>query len=320
MGTQNETNAEFRNEVHEILGRHESSIEEVHATLQTVLTELQSLRASQNHSQNQPEINPFASTESSQHAEQYFDFKEVVAEQQVQLALFHLEGIALQWHRWFAKLKGPVTWIEFTKALLLRFGQTDYEDPSEALTRLKQTTTVSAYEEEFEKLSHRVDELPEKFLVGNYKKKGISAFRSSIFGTQPKASNSNLVGILGPSPVSKPVVGNNGSPTPFKIITSQEARERREKGLYYYCDERFKPGHRCERPQLFMIEDTEELVEENLESLADQQRQEELPEISFHAITGTTHPQTIRLQGQMKGKEVIMLVDGGSTHNFVDQS
>ncbi|KAL5784706.1 hypothetical protein ACOSQ2_007098 [Xanthoceras sorbifolium] len=136
MGTQNETNAEFRNEVHEILGRHESSIEEVHATLQT--------------------------------AEQYFDFKEVVAEQQVQLALFHLERIALQWHRWFAKLKGPVTWIEFTKALLLRFGPTDYEDPSEALTRLKQTTTVSAYEEEFEKLSHRVNELPENFLVGSF--------------------------------------------------------------------------------------------------------------------------------------------------------
>ncbi|KAL5848937.1 hypothetical protein ACOSQ4_006950 [Xanthoceras sorbifolium] len=298
MGTQNETNAEFRNEVHEILGRHESSIEEVHATLQTVLTELQ----------------------------------------------------------WFAKLKGPVTWIEFTKALLLRFGPTDYEDPSEALTRLKQTTTVSAYEEEFEKLSHRVNELPENFLVGSFiaglkndirldvkikqprsltdaigvarfieernrlQKKRISAFRSSIFGTQPKASNSNPVGILGPSPVSKPVVGNNGSPTPFKIITSREARERQEKGLYYYCDERFKPGHRCERPQLFMIEDTEELVEETLESLANQQRQEELPEISFHAITGTTHPQTIRLQGRMKGKEVIMLVDGGSTHNFVDQS
>ncbi|KAL5736045.1 hypothetical protein ACOSQ2_030833 [Xanthoceras sorbifolium] len=35
---------------------------------------------------------------------------------------------------------------------------------------------------------------------------------------------------------------------------------------------------------------------------------------------GTTHPQTIRLQGRMKGKKVIVLVDGGSTHNFVDQS
>ncbi|KAL5844275.1 hypothetical protein ACOSQ4_010233 [Xanthoceras sorbifolium] len=183
MGTQNQTNAEF---------------DQVHATLQTVLTELQSLRTSQNHSQPLPDINPFAPTESSQHinpllashshpfnthgsndrnhhlklnfpkfsVEQYFEFKEVAAEQQVQLASFHLEGIALQWHRWLAKFKGLVTWMEFTKALLLRFGPTDYEDPYKAFTRLKQTTTVSAYQEKFEKFSHRVDELPEIFLIG----------------------------------------------------------------------------------------------------------------------------------------------------------
>ncbi|KAJ8759923.1 hypothetical protein K2173_010069 [Erythroxylum novogranatense] len=61
-----------------------------------------------------------------------------------------------------------------------------------------------------------------------------------------------------------------------------------------------------------MIEDvTEEAEPEPLE---------ELPEISFHAITGTEHPQTLRLQGHLKGKDVVILVDGGSTHNFMDQS
>ena len=99
-------------------------------------------------------------------AEQYFDFKSVAADQQVQLASFHFEGIALQWHRWLAKFKGPLTWVEFTQAILLRFGPTDYEDPSEALTRLKQVSSVVAYQEEFEKLSHWVDSLPETFLIG----------------------------------------------------------------------------------------------------------------------------------------------------------
>ncbi|XP_052209397.1 glutamate receptor 2.3-like [Diospyros lotus] len=60
------TNAEFQNEVHEILGRHESSMEQIHATLQIILSELQSLRASQNCINNHPETNSFASTESSQ--------------------------------------------------------------------------------------------------------------------------------------------------------------------------------------------------------------------------------------------------------------
>ncbi|KAK9177553.1 hypothetical protein WN944_029576 [Citrus x changshan-huyou] len=99
-------------------------------------------------------------------AEQYFDFQNIASEQQVQLASFHLEGITLQWHRWLTKFKGPQTWTEFTKAILLHFGPTDYEDPSEALTRLKQTSSVTEYQEVFEKLSHQIDGLPETFLIG----------------------------------------------------------------------------------------------------------------------------------------------------------
>ena len=64
------------------------------------------------------------------------------------------------------KFCGPLTWDEFTKAVQLRFGPTDYKDPSEALTRLKQTTSVAAYQEAFERLSYQVDGLPESFLIG----------------------------------------------------------------------------------------------------------------------------------------------------------
>jgi hypothetical protein len=99
-------------------------------------------------------------------AEQYFEFQNIDAPQQVQLASFHLSNVALQWYRWYNKNRGQLRWTEFVKALLHRFGPTDYEDSSEALSRLKQTTTVNAYQEAFEKLSHKVDDLPETFLVG----------------------------------------------------------------------------------------------------------------------------------------------------------
>nr|TKR90410.1 hypothetical protein D5086_0000233660 [Populus alba] len=45
-----------------------------------------------------------------------------------------------------------------------------------------------------------------------------------------------------------------------------------------------------------------------------------LPEISFHANTGTEHPQTLRVPGKLKSKNVTVLIDGGSTHNFIDQA
>ena len=60
---------------------------------------------------------------------------------------------------------------------------------------------------------------------------------------------------------------------------------------------------------------------------SDNEVQELVPEVSFHAeiekyfqISGMAHPQTMRLQGKLKNKEVTVLVDGGSAHNFMDQS
>ncbi|KAK2665917.1 hypothetical protein Ddye_004491 [Dipteronia dyeriana] len=48
---------------------------------------------------------------------------------------------------------------------VLDLSPTDYENPSEVLSRLKQVSSVPTYQEEFEKLSHRVDGLPEIFLI-----------------------------------------------------------------------------------------------------------------------------------------------------------
>lgn len=129
MDTRCKSNAEFHNDVNEILARHESNFDQVNVALQAVLTELQTLRASGSHNTSPSETNPFALDESShpctsrsniindhphQHlklyfpkfngddltgwiyqAEQYFDFKNIASDQQVRLASFHLEGIAL---------------------------------------------------------------------------------------------------------------------------------------------------------------------------------------------------------------------------------
>ncbi|KAJ0885707.1 putative nucleotidyltransferase, Ribonuclease H [Helianthus annuus] len=43
-------------------------------------------------------------------------------------------------------------------------------------------------------------------------------------------------------------------------------------------------------------------------------------EISFHAISGTILPQTLRLPGKIHNKDVVVLIDGGSTHNFIEQT
>ncbi|RVW71350.1 hypothetical protein CK203_059974 [Vitis vinifera] len=280
IDTRGKTNVEFRNDDNEILARHDTSFDQVNAVLQEVLTELQALRAShnQNTSPRDDSSHPHTSRSNiiNDHPHQHLKL-------------------------WLTKFCGPLTWDEFTKAVQLRFGPTDYKDPSEALTRLKQTTSVAAYQEAFERLSYQVDGLPESFLIGCF----IAGLRDEIridrkpnqqtrfqpASLTPKASLNPTTGVLGPPPTQRMNQSSNAQPATFLRITNQEARERREKGLCYYCDEKFVAGHRCERPQLFMIEDVPHMNTEDVEGAHPKQEHHEvIPEISFHAIAGTEHP------------------------------
>jgi len=286
-------------------------------------------------------------------AEQYFEFQNVTDTDRVNLASFHLDDIALQWHWWSAKSRGPMTWREFTTTLLSRFGPTDYDDPSESLHRLKHITTVAAYIEAFERLSHRIDNLPESFLLGcfvgglkedirlemklkkprtmtdamglsrlveeklNLQRWVTSSTRVTSFNSLPKGPHS--AGVLGPAPSQRLVLP---APRPVRRLSGAEAKERQEKGLCYYCDDRYIPGHKCTKPQLFMISEVDDVEESSShEDEANENPPDEVSaEISFHAISGTILPQTLRLPGKIHNKDVVVLIDGVSTHNFIEQS
>nr|GEW24072.1 retrotransposon Gag domain, retroviral aspartyl protease [Tanacetum cinerariifolium] len=45
--------------------------------------------------------------------------------------------------------------------------------------------------------------------------------------------------------------------------------------------------------------------------------QEETAEISLHAILAKPHPTTMKVRGNLHSTEVLILIDGGSTHNFI---
>jgi hypothetical protein len=104
--------------------------------------------------------------------------------------------------------------------------------------------------------------------------------------------------------------------------------ERQIKGLCYNCDEKYFPGHKCKEQILFMAisEDNSEedietpLVSESPETLditppSDPPKIE--PVISLNALTSFSTPQTLKLISYIKIWKVIILVDSGSTHNFI---
>jgi hypothetical protein len=99
------------------------------------------------------------------------------------------------------------------------------------------------------------------------------------------------------------------------------------KGLCY-CDDKHFPRHKCKEQNIFMAisEDvSEEDVEAPLMSMSPEATDITPPSnppeveliISLNALIGFFSPQTLKLIGYIKYRKVIILVDSGSTHNFI---
>eukprot|EP00253_Pinus_taeda_P007411 PITA_07411 len=107
-------------------------------------------------------------------------------------------------------------------------------------------------------------------------------------------------------------------------LTPQQLEEKRAKGLCYSCDSKYTKGHKCAEKKLFYIDCEEEEEKEQERSkeediLQEQSLDEEQmnPTISCNAVARITTPQTIKIEGQIKKKMVIVLIDSRSTHNFI---
>jgi hypothetical protein len=120
-------------------------------------------------------------------------------------------------------------------------------------------------------------------------------------------------------------IGTPKAVVPVQKISQQQIDERRKKGLCYNCDAKWQYGHRCRNPKLFMLEALKVLevnptLEVETEDLMEVSYKEENPEISLHAITSSNHPNTMRLIGWVGNHKIIVSIDSGNTHNFLDSS
>jgi hypothetical protein len=105
-------------------------------------------------------------------------------------------------------------------------------------------------------------------------------------------------------------------PKPIRL-KPQQMDERREKGLCFNCDNKYSKGHKCGENKLFYI-DREEEEDQELEPSQDPNLEETNPTTYCHALVSITTPQTLKIQGYIKKKKVTILIDLGSTHNFIN--
>jgi hypothetical protein len=117
---------------------------------------------------------------------------------------------------------------------------------------------------------------------------------------------------------------------PIQHISPAQMKERREKGLYYYCDGKWLSGHKCKSPRLYLMSRLELPANESADDvyydstdLAEPIPEFDVveckePEISLNAISRTLGSKSMRLLGALQTQCVSILIDSGSMHNFLD--
>lgn len=100
----------------------------------------------------------------------------------------------------------------------------------------------------------------------------------------------------------------------------------RARGLCFTCGERWGRDHCCGRTvQLHVVEELLDLMCQDSSSVGEATPSEAVPSeqeadcciISKEALEGAESPTTMRLHGWVQDREVLMLVDSGSSHSFV---
>ncbi|XP_058782994.1 uncharacterized protein LOC131657638 [Vicia villosa] len=131
-----------------------------------------------------------------------------------------------------------------------------------------------------------------------------------------------------PALTTTPLAPLTKTPTPIKRLSPAELQARREKGLCYNCDELYHTGHRCQRRFHLLIAEpdpiestshtaTQLLLEAASTQPLEPESVDDPAQISYHALVGHSVPQTLRVMGRIGKQQVSVLIDGGSTNNFI---
>ncbi|KAI4370841.1 hypothetical protein MLD38_019144 [Melastoma candidum] len=119
-------------------------------------------------------------------------------------------------------------------------------------------------------------------------------------------------------------IGSATSLVGRRRLSQEEVEERRFKGLCFGCNEPFDRNHRCSKRQIYSlvvesIEEENDLGEGSGVELEGQK--DDRVQITLHALKGELHGEGVRtmhVKGLYKKRSLNVLIDSGSTHNFVD--
>ena len=112
----------------------------------------------------------------------------------------------------------------------------------------------------------------------------------------------------------------------IRNLSYQEMMDRRAKGLCFKCGQHYSPMHRCPEQELKLViheEDEEESLEDRREMEEKRKDNEEwemvcrVVELNELRTNGRIYGKTMKLEGELKGVPILLLIDSGASHNYI---
>ena len=102
-------------------------------------------------------------------------------------------------------------------------------------------------------------------------------------------------------------------------MSPSELREKREKGLCYSYDQKYTPTHYCRSRYLLLLGTNDDDGQLPKSNLVDSHPDEDIPGdiSSLNALMGHPYERALRLEGSFGAHRFHVLIDSGSTHNFI---
>ncbi|XP_042037749.1 uncharacterized protein LOC121783641 [Salvia splendens] len=268
------------------------------------------------------------------------------------------------------------TWDDFLLAVKYRFDPDLYVDYVGKLATLRQTSTIEAYQTEFEEITQNAPQLGDDTLMSLFIAGLQDSFKHELLTKRPVSLNEafalaqqlaanhklsapptvqhkpqwgdgdsrqrqppTLTTAPPPRPAQMPQGRSTGTQPdqprrngiPVRRISAADRRERTRQGLCWYCPEKYTRDHMCSEVfYALMGRDDEDDQPEDEPALlhdADERLDDDGENMvitgdvsSIHVISPKIKPRSIRLQGKINDASISVLIDGGSTHNFIQPS
>ncbi|XP_021974504.1 uncharacterized protein LOC110869570 [Helianthus annuus] len=246
--------------------------------------------------------------------EHFFDVDETPEDYKVRYAVINLEGRAMKWHNNFAKTRAiaGVTWAEYARTITDRFSTQMFKDAMRILSSTVQSGELEDYCDEFDENLLRVT-IAEEYAISLFIKGLKPELGGPVSMFDPKTMKEAYM------LAKKQKVANDKIKNQFtsKTVATSKPMYLNPKPVSQF------------KPPLFVLEvvgEDDEIQQESLDESAVNLVQESVvdttlpdPLISIHALTGIPSFSTMQVVGNLGTKPLQILIDSGSTHNFIDE-